>query len=455
MAVTQYIGARYVPLIADPIEWDSRKSYEPLTIVLYQGASYTSRQAVPVGININNTEYWALTGNYNAQVEQYRQEVLTFNNRISENTEAIAENAADITKLNDDLNDEVTARINGDSSLQDSIDDINNELDDLLNGGSIYHYFSGSNAVIIGDSYAYGTGCSDHLDGDTKRFSSLLCSALNATEFNFSVGSTGFCDPGSAGQNMTFANQVQTALDSMTQTQIANTHLVLIAGGINDFNEGATYTGTDMTNATASACSIADTGFPNALIVVVPMLFKGAGANPRLLNFENAIVNGVNGTSRHRRCVVIRGAWTWNFGMASHYNSDKLHPNDIGYRNIAARIYERILGGDAYENRMIGFDFESGYGGSVDQGTYLELHNGVINMYGNYVSGTLPANVETKIATAKIAAPNQPAYGLLCKSGNAIGTWEITTSGAIYAKATSPVTDFYLSPQCWIPKGVM
>lgn len=70
--VRQYIGARYVPLFADPAEWDNTKTYEPLTIVLHEGNSYTSRQYVPIGIDINNNEYWALTGNYNAQVEAYR-----------------------------------------------------------------------------------------------------------------------------------------------------------------------------------------------------------------------------------------------------------------------------------------------------------------------------------------------------------------------------------------------
>ena len=75
MSVTQYIGARYVPLFADPIEWSNTRAYEPLTIVTYEGNSYTSKQATPIGIEIDNTDYWALTGNYNAQVEAYRQEV--------------------------------------------------------------------------------------------------------------------------------------------------------------------------------------------------------------------------------------------------------------------------------------------------------------------------------------------------------------------------------------------
>ena len=89
MAVTQYIGARYVPIFAEPDEWDNTKKYEPLTIVLHEGNSYTSKQAVPVGIDINDTKFWAQTGNYNAQVEGYRREVRAFDGRITANADAI------------------------------------------------------------------------------------------------------------------------------------------------------------------------------------------------------------------------------------------------------------------------------------------------------------------------------------------------------------------------------
>lgn len=63
-----------MPLFADPIDWDKTKTYEPLTIVYHQGNSYTSRQSVPAGVDITDPTYWALTGNYNAQIEQYRKE---------------------------------------------------------------------------------------------------------------------------------------------------------------------------------------------------------------------------------------------------------------------------------------------------------------------------------------------------------------------------------------------
>lgn len=83
MAVTQYVGARYVQVFADPAEWSSAKEYEPLTVVLHEGNSFTSKQFVPVGIDINNEKYWAETGNFNAQVEQYRREVQAVSQQIA------------------------------------------------------------------------------------------------------------------------------------------------------------------------------------------------------------------------------------------------------------------------------------------------------------------------------------------------------------------------------------
>ena len=78
MTVREYIGARYVPLFMG--NWDDTVTYEPLSIVSYEGNSYTSRQFVPIGISIDDEAYWAETGNYNAQIEQYRQEVQDFIN---------------------------------------------------------------------------------------------------------------------------------------------------------------------------------------------------------------------------------------------------------------------------------------------------------------------------------------------------------------------------------------
>lgn len=75
MGTRQYIGARYVPKFASPIEWDNVRSYEAMTIVTHLGNSYTSKIPVPAGVDIENGEYWVNTGNYNAQVAEYANKV--------------------------------------------------------------------------------------------------------------------------------------------------------------------------------------------------------------------------------------------------------------------------------------------------------------------------------------------------------------------------------------------
>ncbi len=117
MGVTQYIGARYVPLFADPAQWNNTRTYEPLTIVLHEGNSFTSKQFVPVGIDINNESFWAQTGNYNSQVEQYRQEVQEFDERITGNSQLINE-------YEEELAQEIEDRIEADNKIDSAIDSV-------------------------------------------------------------------------------------------------------------------------------------------------------------------------------------------------------------------------------------------------------------------------------------------------------------------------------------------
>lgn len=74
----EYIGGRYLPLIVG--NWDETKEYEPLMVVYWQGASYTSKTFVPANVDISDTRYWALSADYNAQVAYYREEVHNLQN---------------------------------------------------------------------------------------------------------------------------------------------------------------------------------------------------------------------------------------------------------------------------------------------------------------------------------------------------------------------------------------
>lgn len=68
--VREYVGARYVSKFSDVNNgvWDNSYSYEALTIVKYGNDFYTSKIPVPVGADINDDQYWVLTGNYNGAI---------------------------------------------------------------------------------------------------------------------------------------------------------------------------------------------------------------------------------------------------------------------------------------------------------------------------------------------------------------------------------------------------
>lgn len=82
MATRQYIGARYVPKFVG--EWDNTTAYEPLSIVLHNNASYTSKKQVPAGVLVTNTQYWVQTGSYNGFIQQIQQEVTALQEDVEE-----------------------------------------------------------------------------------------------------------------------------------------------------------------------------------------------------------------------------------------------------------------------------------------------------------------------------------------------------------------------------------
>lgn len=190
MAVREYVGARYVPLFADPLQWSNTRTYEPLTIVVNQGNSYTSRQFVPTGIDISNEDFWALTGNYNAQVEQYRQEVKSFDGRITENAANIAKNAQAIVNLKGEL-------------------------------------LSQKHMVLIGDSY---TNPAVPL-GNTPLWWEYVCKNLNVVAHNYAKGGAGYQVSGNL-----FSTQVANAVADASYDHKMVEYCV-VYGGINDIGQ--------------------------------------------------------------------------------------------------------------------------------------------------------------------------------------------------------------------------
>jgi len=119
----QYIGSRYVPKMCG--DWDSTKAttYESLSVVQYSGASYTSKQAVPTGIDITNTTYWVKTADYNAQVATYHADVLSY--KGSSDT-AIANISNDVSTFKTDTNASISA-------FQTSVNSANTDFKNTTN----------------------------------------------------------------------------------------------------------------------------------------------------------------------------------------------------------------------------------------------------------------------------------------------------------------------------------
>lgn len=134
---SQYVGARYVPKFAEPIDWDTERGYESLTIVTYKGESYTSKCPVPPGIDIKNERYWALTGAYNAQVEEYKNQVKDLSQQVtgfaSDNKE-FRDKITQYDKDNAEMKNTVASTVARVDALAERVDNADAAISDLQAG---------------------------------------------------------------------------------------------------------------------------------------------------------------------------------------------------------------------------------------------------------------------------------------------------------------------------------
>ena len=70
----KYVGNRCIPMPMG--NWDKNKEYENLSVVLASnGDSYTSKKNVPKGIELSNTEYWAISSRFDAQLDVQKKRI--------------------------------------------------------------------------------------------------------------------------------------------------------------------------------------------------------------------------------------------------------------------------------------------------------------------------------------------------------------------------------------------
>ena len=278
-----YIGNRYVPILANPIEWDNLREYESLTIVTYNGTSYTSRKRVPAGTALSNTEYWAVTGNYNAQVEEYREEV-------------------------DALNSAVTSEI---SNRQ--------KADYMLAGGDL---------LCIGDSYLRGSNSGATLFKSWGDYlADYLGKTLNTDYFKYYQGGAGFVQS-SDGKN--FNTLLENAYSDISNPN--NVGTIVVLGGVNDTNQ-------NIRSGITTFVNNAKTRFPNATVyygfvstfIDTPISYiLNCAEQYENLYFDNACVY-IGNLAKHMSCYKM-------------YDSDNQHPSQNGQKYIGRLVYSALNG---------------------------------------------------------------------------------------------------------------
>ena len=342
MATNQYIGARYVPVFADPAEWNNTRTYEPLTIVMHNGNSYTSAQYVPKGIDISNEEFWKLTGNYNAQVEQYRKEVATYDNRITANADAITAETTRAEKAESDLNDSLT------DTITNSVETIRKTTKNGM-------------AIVIGNSYTEGVGSQGSDKGTKGMF--YYISKLYYKAWSFTEGGIGFGTY--SNHSITFDDKVTEASNS---TEFDNNEITDIwfisAMGDTRVLATASMTESNYINKIVSTLGNAHQLFPNATlhIALCETIYGRARQDvysvkypyyPQRVHyiFKNLVIRGA---SEFENKLVYHGWLGFNTNQLDGFNyTDSYHPNDTGYVALFTALLNSMQGASPYIRRTV------------------------------------------------------------------------------------------------------
>lgn len=291
MANNVYIGNRYVPIFANPVEWDSLRTYEALTIVTYLGTSYTSRKAVPAGIQLSNTEYWVVTGNYNAQVAQLMDEVTGLETDF------------------DNLESNVTSQVTG----------LNNKVNTLLG-------FYKRRVIMLSDSYG------NRVNSQNKTFFTLFkekTGLSNSDFYSSSVAGGCFAHANTAGKFLTLLQNLSgtvTSHDTITD--------IIVVGGAND----AIHSYSSNISAISDFIAYAKTEYSNAKITVFDCGVTLTSPDMYAKSFyaHKAFVDS--------DVYVVPNAQylLYNSGLLE---SDRCHPNASGVDTIAGALIKAVTGG--------------------------------------------------------------------------------------------------------------
>ena len=258
-------------------------------------------------------------------------------NAINKNLTALGANTAnDATNLKNTIN----------KNTQDIITIKNSLNDTSYNSGYM---------VTFGDSYADSTTPENTWPYWLHQYIPTL------TLRNYAVSGAGFNV-----DTRTFIKQINTAYTDGTLDK-NQVRLAVLAGGRNDIlNYNDAYT--KIQECVNRMIAI----FPNARILIAPMLYDAGYIDANGRNKLAGLTNGADTITTHTpNAETLKFAYLWLKGNTDCIGTDKIHPNKLGAQTIAKYIYDGAH--DNYKPRQAMQDTVFG-----DAKGFITLQDGIV-----------------------------------------------------------------------------
>ena len=278
----------------------------------------------------------------------------TLKNKIDNTAETAQNNKSNLNAL--DVNN-VTDATNLKNKINKNTQDISKNTQDIrvINTTiSNYQYNSGY-MVTFGDSYADSTTAQNTWPYWLHQYIPTL------TLKNYAVSGAGFNV-----DTRTFINQINSANTDSTLDK-SKVKLAVLAGGRND-----------ILNYNAAKTKIQEcvnrmiTIFPNAQILIVPMLYDDNYVPAESREKLAGLTRGAELITNHTpNAETLKFAYIWLKGETDSVGSDSIHPNQLGAQTIAKYIYN-----GAYRNYTPRQEvFKTNFGSATG---FITLQNGIV-----------------------------------------------------------------------------
>lgn len=288
----------------------------------------------------------------------------TLKNKIDNTAETAQNNKSNLNALG--VNN-VTDATNLKNKINKNSQDISKNSQDIstINATiSNYKYNSGY-MVTFGDSYADATTAQNTWPYWLHQYIPTL------TLKNYAVSGAGFNV-----DTRTFINQINTANTDGTLDK-NKVKLAVLAGGRNDILDYNTAK-TKIQECINRMITI----FPNAQILIVPMLYDNRYVPAESREKLAGLTRGANLITDHTpNAETLKFAYLWLKGETNYVGSDNIHPNQLGAQTIAKYIYD-----GAYRNYTPRQEvYKTNFGSATG---FITLQDGIVtyDIMGNVIN---------------------------------------------------------------------